>query len=59
MECKFGKRTKQWSAVKVLEPKTYNYIPNLMEKIFRKRASTKGGVNRIPQFLLNPPLYNK
>jgi hypothetical protein len=46
MERKFSKRTKQWSAVKVLEPKAYNYIPNLLEKIFGKRASTKGGVNR-------------
>ena len=46
MERKFSKRTNQWSAVKVLEPKSYKYIPNLLQRIFIKRASTKGGVNK-------------
>jgi hypothetical protein len=46
MERKYSKRTKQWSAVKVLKPKMYQYIPDLIKKIFGKRASTDGGVNK-------------
>jgi hypothetical protein len=46
MERKFSKRTKQWCAVKVLQPKQYMYIPNLLLKIFEKRATTEGGVSR-------------
>ena len=46
MERKFSKRTKQWTAVKVLKAKEYAYIPKLLESIFGKRASTKGGVSQ-------------
>ena len=55
MERKFSKRTKQWSAVKVLKPKGYSYIPRLLENIFGKRANTKGGVNtKIPMLEEDP-----
>lgn len=46
MERKFSKRTKQWCAVKVLEPKQYSYIVKLLLKIFTKRANSAGGVSR-------------
>ena len=47
MERKFSKRTKQWCAVKVLQQKEYLYIPNLLVKIFEKRASTEGVSQKI------------
>ncbi len=40
MERKFSKRTQRWTAVKVLEPKTYNYIPELISKVFEKKESS-------------------
>ena len=50
MESKFCKRTNQWfsTAPKVpgAAPKKVEYIPNLLQRIFIKRASTKGGVNK-------------
>ena len=55
MERKFSKRTNQWYAVKVLEPKSYKYIPNLLQRIFIKRASTKGGVNKKIDVLKEDP----
>ena len=46
MERKFSKRSKQWCAVKVLEPKEYSYIEMLFLKIFEKRANSTGGVSQ-------------
>ena len=46
MERKFSKRSKQWCAVKVLEPKEYSYIEMLFLKIFEKGANSTGGVSQ-------------
>ena len=57
MERKFSKRTKQWCAVKVLQQKEYLYIPNLLVKIFEKRASTEGGVSQKIVMLQEDPRH--
>ncbi len=46
MERKFSKRTQRWTAVKVLEPKTYNYIPELISKVFEKKESSGAHVSQ-------------
>jgi hypothetical protein len=57
MERKFSKRTKQWCAVKVLQPKQYLYIPNLLLNIFEKRATTKGCVSRKVRYYFTQNLF--
>ena len=39
-ERKFSKRTQQWCAVKVVKPKTYGYIPDLIKKYLKERKLT-------------------
>jgi hypothetical protein len=46
MERKFSKRTKQWCAKKVLEPKSYNYIPELIKKVFEKKKTSGAPVSK-------------
>ena len=56
MECKFSKRTQQWTPVKVLEPKTYNYIPELFAKVFEKKESSGARVSQQVGVLSEDPL---
>ena len=42
----YSKRTRQWRPAPVLKPKEYRYIPNLLLKIFQKRASVPGPVDQ-------------
>ena len=42
----FNKRTKMWSPVLVMEPKEYNYIPELISSVFKKRKTTAGPVTQ-------------
>ena len=44
-EQKFSKRTQQWCAVKVLKPKTYGYIPNLIKRVFEKKEVSQAHVS--------------
>ncbi|XP_028417304.1 uncharacterized protein LOC114541702 isoform X2 [Dendronephthya gigantea] len=43
---KFSKRTQQWCRVRVLVPKEFSYIPELMQKVFIKRITSDGNVNK-------------
>ncbi|XP_028392995.1 uncharacterized protein LOC114517456 [Dendronephthya gigantea] len=43
---KFSKRTQQWCRVRVLVPKEFSYIPELMQKVFIKRITSEGNVNK-------------
>jgi hypothetical protein len=43
---KFSKRTQRWCHVRVLVPKQYAYIPELMVKVFEKRISSEGTVDQ-------------
>ena len=43
---KFSKRTQRWCHVRVLVPKQYTYIPDLLLKIFEKRISSEGTVDK-------------
>lgn len=42
----YSKRTKQWCPVAVLEPKEYNYMPELIVAIFETRKTTPGHVTQ-------------
>ena len=42
----YGKKTKQWRPVAILESKQYNYVPHLLVQIFLKRRSVPGPVNQ-------------
>ena len=42
----YSKQTRQWRPAPVLKPKEYKYIPNLILKIFQKRASVPGPVDQ-------------
>ena len=42
----YSKRTKQWTPVPIPEPKTYAYIPELMELIYAKVRSVEGPVDQ-------------
>ena len=42
----YSKQTRQWRPAPVHKPKEYKYIPNLILKIFQKRASVPGPVDQ-------------
>ncbi|XP_068670597.1 uncharacterized protein [Montipora foliosa] len=42
----YSKRTKQWTPVPIPKPKTYAYIPELMELIYAKVRSVEGPVDQ-------------
>ena len=42
----YSKRTRQGRPAPVLKPKEYKYVPNLLLKIFQKRASVPGHVDQ-------------
>lgn len=44
---RFSKRTKQWCRTKVLVPKKYEYIRDLMLKVFYKRVDSGGKVKNV------------
>ena len=45
--CQYSKRTKRWRPVKILKPKEYKYIPDLIKTVFEERALSGGNVNRV------------
>ena len=40
------KKTRQWTAVPILKPKTYEYIPELMELICAKSRNVQGPIDQ-------------
>ena len=42
----YNKKTRQWTAVPILKPKTYEYIPELMELICAKSRNVQGPIDQ-------------
>ena len=42
----YNKRSKNWYAVKVKEPKPYRYIKDLQEKIIKSRLESTGALSQ-------------